>query len=47
MDGWEATKRLKKMIKTGEIKKTPIVASTAYCDEVNKKKCMDAGMDDF
>ena len=47
MDGWEATKILKEKMKNSEIKKIPIIACTAYCDEDNKKKCIKAGMDDI
>ena len=47
MDGWEATKILKEKMKKSEIKNIPIIACTAYCDEENRKKCIQAGMDDI
>ena len=47
MDGWEATKILKEKMKNCEIQNIPIVANTAYSDEENRKKCIQAGMNEI
>ena len=47
MDGWEATKILRDMMKKGEINNFPIIAATAYCDEQNKMKCFESGMNEI
>lgn len=44
MNGWEATKSIRKM-KSG--KKTPIIAVTAGTEKEEKLKCMEAGMNDY
>lgn len=46
LNGWETTKIIRKL--DGNMKfKIPIIAFTAYCDEVVSKKCFDAGMVDI
>lgn len=42
MDGWEITQKLR-----AEGIKTPIIALTAHALETDKKRCMDAGCDEF
>ena len=42
MDGWEVTQKLR-----AEGIKTPIIALTAHALETDKKRCMDAGCDEF
>ena len=42
MDGWEITQKLR-----SEGIKTPIIALTAHALEADKKKCLDAGCDEF
>ncbi len=42
MDGWEITQKLR-----ADGIKTPIIALTAHALESDKKKCMDAGCDEF
>ena len=44
MDGWEATKRILKMIEERKIKDLVIVACTAFEDAENLMKCGEAGM---
>ena len=44
MDGWEATKRILKLIEEGKIKDLVIVACTAFEDAENLMKCGEAGM---
>ena len=45
MDGYEATRRIRAQEKEGH--RTPIIALTAHAFEADKKKCFDAGMDDY
>lgn len=45
MDGYEATRRIRAQEK--EQKRTPIIALTAHAFETDKKKCYEAGMDDY
>ncbi len=47
MDGYEATKLLKQMMAKGEISSIPIIACTAYAQEIEKSRCLDIGFDDF
>ena len=42
MDGWEITQKLR-----ADGIKTPIIALTAHALETDKKRCMDAGCDEF
>jgi CheY-like chemotaxis protein len=42
MDGLEATKEIRKITKT-----LPVIAQSAYAMQEDKKKCIDAGCDDF
>lgn len=44
MDGFEATKIIRSLDVSNNIK---IIAMTAYATESDRKKCLDAGMDDF
>ena len=44
MDGYEATKALKKLMKEEKIPSIPIVALTANDSPSDKKKCLDVGM---
>ena len=44
MDGYEATKALKKLMKEEKIPTIPIVALTANDSPSDKKKCLDVGM---
>jgi CheY-like chemotaxis protein len=43
LDGWSATRRLR----DEQSSKTPIVAVTAYTSQEDRRRCYDAGMDDF
>ena len=47
MDGYVATQKLKAMMKSGEVFNTPIIAVTANALMSDRRKCIDAGMDDF
>lgn len=47
MDGLEATRRIRKIEKERELKRTLIIAMTAHVREQDKNLCVDAGMDDF
>lgn len=47
MDGFEATKRIRKMTDNGLIPRIPIVALTANAVAGDRQKCLDAGMDDY
>lgn len=47
VDGFEATKIIRDYEKNNKLKRTPIVALTANAMETDRKKCFDAGMDDF
>lgn len=44
MDGWEATKRLKK---SAETKNIPVVALTAHAMSSDRDKAIEAGCDDY
>ncbi len=44
MDGYEATKKIRKMGKNIHI---PIIATTAYAMQGDEEKCFEAGMDDY
>ncbi|MCH6255339.1 response regulator [Puniceicoccaceae bacterium K14] len=45
MDGLEATREIRKLESNG--KRVPIVAVSAHATERDKRKCFDAGMDDY
>ena len=47
MDGYEASREIKKMMKGNKIAVCPIIAFTANSGESDKDKCTSAGMDDF
>lgn len=44
MDGWEATKNLKKIPETANI---PVIALTAHAMSSDREKAMEAGCDDY
>jgi two-component system cell cycle response regulator DivK len=44
MDGWEATRRIKAAPATRSI---PIVALTAYAMDDERRRCLEAGCDDY
>jgi CheY-like chemotaxis protein len=47
MTGYEAITKLKDMMESGEIARTPIVALTAHDNEDEKIKCLEIGTDGF
>ncbi len=47
MDGYEATRRMRKMMSEGVTARCPIVAITANALKGDREKCLAAGMDDF
>jgi signal transduction histidine kinase/CheY-like chemotaxis protein len=47
MDGYQATIELRDLMKKGELDKIPIMALSANNSEEDRKKCIDAGMDDY
>ena len=47
MDGFETTKRLKKMMTQGYISEIPIIALTANDSQADRKKCAGVGMCDY
>jgi two-component system cell cycle response regulator DivK len=44
MDGWEATRRIKAAPATRSI---PVVALTAYAMDDERRRCLEAGCDDY
>eukprot|EP00245_Coleochaete_scutata_P013470 TRINITY_DN5488_c1_g5_i1.p3 TRINITY_DN5488_c1_g5~~TRINITY_DN5488_c1_g5_i1.p3 ORF type:complete len:121 (-),score=19.01 TRINITY_DN5488_c1_g5_i1:487-810(-) len=46
MDGYEATQVIRKMEEPLQVH-TPIVALTAHAMPADRKKCLDAGMDEY
>lgn len=44
MDGWEATRQLKKIPATADI---PVIALTAYVHEFSRSKALEAGCDEY
>lgn len=47
MDGYEATRLIRKKEKENDATHIPIVALTAYATELDQGKCLAAGMDDY
>jgi signal transduction histidine kinase/CheY-like chemotaxis protein len=47
MDGYEATRQLRAMMRAGQMANTPIVALTANAMKGDSEKCLEAGMDAF
>ena len=47
MDGYAATKELKRLMKAKEISTVPIIACTAYAQESERQICFEIGFDDF
>jgi len=47
LDGFETTRKIRKIERERRIERTPIVALTAHVREQDKNACMQAGMDDF
>ena len=47
MDGFEATQRIKRLLKTDKKAAIPIIALTANATPADKEKCFASGMDDY
>ena len=47
MDGFSATRRIREIEQNNNRARTPIIATTAHVLDEDRKKCVDAGMDDF
>ncbi len=47
MNGYEASRKIREIENAMGIKRTPIVALTAYVSDEDKDRCFASGMDDF
>ncbi|MGB0387831.1 MAG: response regulator [Ardenticatenaceae bacterium] len=47
MDGFEATRQIRRSERTEGKKRIPIIAMTANISNADRQKCLDTGMDDF
>jgi len=47
MDGFEASRAMRRMMADGIIAETPIIALTANAMKGDRKRCLDAGMNDY
>ncbi len=47
LDGYEATRRIRAGQVSGANPRVPIIALTAYAIDGDRRKCLDAGMDDY
>jgi len=47
IDGYQATKEIRRIEKENKLEMTPVIAVTANATDDDKKKCFDAGMNDF
>jgi len=47
MDGFEATRQIRKIESRSSKKRTPIIAMTAHAMKKDRDKCISAGMDDY
>lgn len=47
MDGYEATQKIKQLMKERKVHKAPIVALTAHAMAGDREACLSAGMDDY
>jgi CheY-like chemotaxis protein len=46
MDGFEASRNIKRLMEEGVIDRCPIVAVSANDTEEDKRRCLEAGMDE-
>jgi CheY-like chemotaxis protein len=47
MNGFEATKAIRKQEAENGLERTPIIGVTAYALKGDRERCLDAGMDDY